>query len=227
MSTVSKERLSTSEKKRLEKALIRLVGSTRRSHRTKNLLEVSTELAIAEKLLGSRKDVAKRIGLSEEMLREFASVTKLDKSVQQMVKKGLISSVDVAYRISMLSKEEQLHVAKAYIDNQLSGSEIKDIIPLFKRYPNKPIKEAIEKVKSSRDITQYSIRFRVYKNVRKKILQNKFADMLGDGNIVSWESDGKIANLTITEEGRKILQKEAKKRGITKRKFINLMIERE
>ncbi len=223
MSAESKIRLSASEKERLEKALIRLVGSTGRSHRAKNLLEVATELEVAKKLLGSRKDVAKRIGLSEEMLREFESVTRLSKSVQNIVKKGLLSSVDVAYRISMLPKGDQLQVARAYVEKKLSGKEVRDVVSLFKRNTNRTIEEAIERVKSSRDIIQYLIRFRIAKSVRKEILRGKFATMLGGGNIVSLEVKGKVANSTITEEGRIILQREAKKRGMTKRKLVQIV----
>lgn len=227
MSADRKARLSASEKERLEKALVRLVGSTRRSHRAKNLLEVATELEVAKKLLGSRKDIAKRIGLSEEMLREFESVDRLDKSVHNMVTKGLLSSVDVAYRISMLPKGDQLQVARAYIEKKLSGKEVRDVVSLFKGNTNQTIEEVIERVKSSRDIIQYIIRFRVAKGVRKKVLRCKFAAILGGRNIVSLEVNGKVANLTITEKGRKILQREAKKRGVTKRKLINLMVEKE
>lgn len=225
MSAECKTRLSASEKERLEKALIRLVGSTGRSHRAKNLLEVATELEVAKKLLGSRKVVAKRIGLSDEMLREFESVTRLDKSVQNIVKKGLLSSVDVAYRISMLPKGDQLQVARAYVEKKLSGKEVRDVVSLFKRNTNRTIEEVIERVKSSRDITQYLIRFRIAKSVRKEILRGKFATMLGGSNIVSLEVKGKVANLTITEEGRIKLQREAKKRGMTKRKLVRIVTE--
>lgn len=225
MSAKCKTRLSASEKERLEKALIRLVGSTGRSHRAKNLLEVATELEVAKKLLGSRKVIAKRIGLSDEMLREFESVTRLDKSVQNIVKKGLLSSVDVAYRISMLPKGDQLQVARAYVEKKLSGKEVRDVVSLFKRNANQTIEEVIERVKSSRDITQYLIRFRIAKSVRKEILRGKFATMLGGSNIVSLEVKGKVANLTITEEGRIKLQREAKKRGMTKRKLVRIVTE--
>jgi len=227
MSKVSGEReLSDKEEARLEKALVRLIGSTRRGRRFKNLIEVSEEIDIAEKLLGSKKAVAKKIGVSTEMLREFTSVRKLHKSVKKMLKDECLTSVDVMYRISMLPKSEQLKVAHAYVRKELSGRDVRDVIALHKRNPKWTVQELIERIKSSRDITQYLIRFRVAKSLRKEILRNKFADILGGRNIVSLEVDGKIANLTITEEGRKILQKEAKKRGITKRKFIYLVIER-
>lgn len=228
MRTVREHRkLSSSDEARLEKALIRLVGSTKRNRRAKNLLEVAREISIAEKILGNKKTLAKEIGISVEMLREFASVTRLHKSVQQMVKKGLMSSVDVVYRISMLPKGNQLQVARAYIENKLSGKEVRDVVSLFKRNPNWEIEEAIERVKSYRDIIQYIIRFRIPKDVRKEVLRRKFATILGKGSIISLEIRNNVGNLIIDEEGRKILQREAKKRGITKRKFITLMIGKE
>jgi len=161
------------------------------------------------------------------MLREFASVNKLSEPVKEIVKDGRLTSVDVTYRISMLPKLEQLPVATEYVKGQISGKEVRDIISLSKRNPEWKIQEVIERVKSSRDIIQYLIRFRVATNMKKETLRSKFAAVLGDKNIVSLEINGKIANLAITEEGRKILQREAKKRSITKRKFINLVIERE
>ncbi|MFH1718080.1 MAG: hypothetical protein ABIF19_12055 [Planctomycetota bacterium] len=221
------KRLNRNQKARLEKALVRLVGSTRRARRAKNLLEVAEELAVAEDLLTSRKTVAEKIGVSEEMLREFASVNRLSKSVKEMVKDGHLTGIDVTYRISMLPKSEQLQVATEYVKGQISGKDVRDVIALRKGNPKWKIQEVIERVKSSRDITHYLIRFRISESARKDILQSKFADILGDKNIVSLEINGKIVNLTVTEEGRKILQREAKKRRITKRKFINLMIERE
>ena len=227
MSADRKARLSASEKERLETALVRLVGSTRRNHRAKNLLEVATELQVAKKLLGSRKDIAKRIGLSEEMLREFASVNRLDKSVQNMIKKGLLSSVDVAYRISMLPKSEQLQVARGYVKNELSGKEVRDVIALRKRNPGCDLGEIIESVKRDRDIIQYVIKFRL--NVKKgiRVLRQRFSQLIGKENIISLETDGRIAKLILSEKGRRILQKEAKKRKMTKRKLIQLIVDRE
>jgi hypothetical protein len=224
---LNEKNLKITDEARLEKALIRLIGSTRRSRRSKNLIEVAKELAVAEKLLGSRKIVSEKIGISEEMLREFASVKKLSKSVKEMIKDGRLTSVDIAYRISMLPKSEQLQVARAYIEDDLSGKDVRDVVALCKRNAERKTQEVIKQVKSSQDIIQYIIRFRLREKVGTAALRRKFAAMLGDRNIVSLEVKGKIVNLTISDEGRKMLQKEAKKRGITKRKFINLVVERE
>lgn len=228
MRTVSEHRkLSSIEEARLEKALVCLVGSTRRNRRAKNLLYVAKELKIAEKLLGSRRAVAKQIRLSEEMLREFASVMKLDKSVMQMVKDRLLTSVDVAYRISMLNKSDQLKVAQAYVKKDLSGKDVKEVVALWKKNTKCTVEEVVRRIKSSRDIVQYVIRFRRREKEGLAVLRRKFAAILGKDNIVSLEIKGKIVNLTISEKGRQILQQEAKKHGLTKRKLIERVIEME
>lgn len=222
-----KKKLSANEEARLEKALVCLVGSTRRNRRAKNLLYVAKELKIAEKLLGSRRAVAKQIRLSEEMLREFASVMKLDKSVMQMVKDKLLTSVDVAYRISMLNKSDQLKVAQAYVKKDLSGKDVKEVVTLWKKNTKCTVEEVVRRIKSSRDIVQYVIRFRRREKEELAVLRRKFAAILGKDNVVSLEIKGKIVNLTISEKGRQILQQEAKKHGLSKRKLIERVIEME
>lgn len=228
MRTVREHRkLSSIEEARLEKALVCLVGSTRRNRRAKNLLYVAKELKIAEKLLGSRRAVAKQIRLSEEMLREFASVMKLDKSVMQMVKDKLLTSVDVAYRVSMLNKSDQLKVAQAYVKKDLSGKDVKEVVALWKKNTKCTVEEVVRRIKSSRDIVQYVIRFRRREKEELAVLRRKFAAILGKDNVVSLEIKGKIVNLTISEKGRQILQQEAKKHGLSKRKLIERVIEME
>lgn len=228
MRTVRGQRkLSNSEEARLEKALIRLVGSTRRSRRTKNLIEVSKEVAVAEKLLGSRKIVAKKIGISEEMLREFASISKLGKSVKRMIEDGRLTSIDVGYRLSLLPKSGQLKVAKAYVDNELSAKDVRDVVSWSKKNPKLEIQDVIDRIKESKDIIQYVIKFRIDKKKGIRFLRRRFSHLLGDKNIVSFKVDGRIADLVISEEGRRTLQEEAKKRRITKRKLIKLVVNRE
>ena len=115
-----KKQKSQPEDDRLEKALVILLGSTHRNRRKKNLLEVAQQLQIARRILGSQKAVAERIGLSEEMLREFASVKKLCPFVKEMIEGGHLTSIDVAYRLNMLPDSEQKLVALAYAAGELN-----------------------------------------------------------------------------------------------------------
>lgn len=220
-------KLSSSDEARLEKALIRLVGSTRRIRRAKNLLEISKEVSVAEKLLGSRKIVAQTIGISEEMLREFASINKLCKSVKRMIEDGRLTSIDVGYRLSFLPKTGQLKVAKAYVDNELSTKDVRDVVSWYRKNPKSEIQDAIDRIKESKDIVQYVIKFRIAKKQRIRVLRRRLSKLLGEENLVSFKVSGQIANLVVNEKGRRTLQEEAKKRRITKRKLIKLVMNRE
>jgi hypothetical protein len=217
--------LSRDEEKRLEKALARLIGSTRRQHRAKNLLEVAEEIKVAEKLLGSRKAVARRIGLSDEMLKEFESVNELEKPVKRMVKDGLITSVDTAYRISLLPKSDQPVVARACVESGLSGKEVREVVVLRRIDGKQPIHSIIDSVKGSRIKVQYVIRFAVSSDGVKNNLRRRFELLLGKKNIVSFEIKNNIGIVIVTEEGKSRLESEARRRNITKKKIVQLMLE--
>jgi len=219
------KQLSRNEEKRLEKALARLIGSTRRPRRVKNLLEVAEEIEVAEKLLGSRKAVAKRIRLSDEMLKEFASVNILEEAVKQMVKEELITSVDTAYRLSLLPKTDQPVVARAYVESGLTGKEVREVVALRRRDSKQPIQAIIDSVKDSRPKVQYVIRFALPSDVGRSNLRRRFELLVGAKNIVSFEIRDKIGNVTVTKEGKSRLESEAKRKNIPKRKLVQLMLE--
>jgi hypothetical protein len=219
------KQLSQNEEERLEKALARLIGSTRRTHRVKNLLEVAEEIKVAEKLMGSRKAVAKRIRLSEEMLKEFASIHSLEETVKRMVKERLITSVDIAYRISLLPKSDQPVVARACIESGLSGKEVREVVALRRIDGKQSIQAIIDSVKDSRLKIQYVIRFAMPSDSGKGNLRQRFELLVGKKNIVSFEIKNKIGSVTVTKEGKSRLESEAKRRNITKRKLVQLVLE--
>jgi len=205
---------------RLENALVYLLASTRRTRRGPNLIRVARELAVAREGLGLRA-VAELVGVGTEMLREFASVEKLSPAVKKMIADGRISSVDVAYRLSMLPDADQSAVAKEYAGGNLSLKDVRDVVSFRRRNREKPIRKAIERVKASRDVRRYIVKFRFCGDESGlSFLRARFSKVLGKSNIVSLEAAMGVAMLTIAEEGRRRLQEEAKRRGITKRKLV-------
>ena len=127
----------------------------------------------------------------------------------------------------MLHKSDQLKVAQAYVKRDLSGEDVKEVVSLCNKNTKWTVEDVVRRIKSSRDIVQYVIRFRRREKEGQSVLQRKFAAILGKDNIVSLEIKGKIVNLTISEKGRQILQQEAKKHGLTKRKMVERVIQRE
>jgi len=221
VTVVSSVRKGATEAERLEKALAVLIGSTRRNLRRKNLLEVADQLEIACEILGSRRTVAKRLDVSEEMLREFASVERLSSHVKELVRQGRLTSVDTAYRFSMLPDREQDLTAEAYISGDLSGQDVRDVVSFRRRNPEMTIEEAIERVKASRDVVHYVIRFPVSENTAGRDASlRRFSEVVGNKNVVGFEVSKGIATLTVTEEGEKRLRMTAKERGISKRELV-------
>jgi hypothetical protein len=84
----------------------------------------------------------------------------------------------------------------------------------------------IDRIKESKDIIRYVIKFRIDKKKGIRFLRRRLSHLLGEKNIVSLKVDGKIADLVISEEGRRTLQEEAKKRGLTKRELVQGVVGR-
>jgi len=205
---------------RLDRALARLIANTRRVRRVKNLLDIASEQSVAENLLGGRGALAKRIGISEEMLREFASVNDLDDSVKDLIGRGLLTSIDAAYRISLLPKQDQLLVARTCVGGELSGKDLRDVVSLRRINKEVPISELVNRVKSARRVIEYAVRLRCSVGAELDRLRSRFQKLVGEEHIRSVSVEGNVVTLVIDEEGKKRIQTEASKRGITKRELI-------
>ncbi len=212
---------------RLDAALVRVIGNTHRTKRKRDLLTVARNLAIVEKELGSRKAAAERLGLSPEMLREFARVTKLSPEVKDIIRQGGLTSVDVAYRISMLAEDEHLPVAQGFRDGEITGRDVKDIVSYRRRRPEIPLARAIERVRSSRDTVEYVVRFRMEAEpASRQALRAKLEACLGKHNVVSLVTRGTIVTLVVTAAGQKTLVRLAQEQGVTKRAFVTALARR-
>lgn len=113
-----------------ETALAIVFANTRRKKRTENLLVIARAFDFLKKLYGSVSATAGRVGLSEQMIREFLSVLKLPREIRALVQDRLIDSVDTVYKISHLPREEQVAAAMAAAD--LSSQDMRDIQRLSK-----------------------------------------------------------------------------------------------
>jgi len=210
----------------LENSIARLIASTRRTSRNVNLLEVAKEIRTAERILGSRKRLSQSIGLSEEMIREFTCVEKLAPAVKEMVRKGLLKGVDIAYRLSMLKASDQEPVAREFVEGKITGKDIKDIVSFRKRHPESPIQVAIKRVKSSRTIIQYVVEFPIDKNMPTfTVLVSRFRKLLGEKRIVSLKRRNDTGILIIDEDGQKRLIEKARKSGLTRRQVVKATIQ--
>lgn len=103
----------------------------------------------------SQVEVARKLSVSPETIREFRSLLKLPESVQKLITAGKIG-IDAGYRISLMkSKDEQEILAEAIANKRIKTNEWRGIIQgLKKRNPHMPISECIELAIKYRPITE-------------------------------------------------------------------------
>jgi len=112
-------------------ALAIIFANTKRKNRNVDLLTMAKCFEHLVKLYGSQKDVANKVGLSTEMIREFLIVLKLPIKIQKLVSERKIDSIDVVREISIIKYPlKQIIAAHAFI-NSLS-KDVRDIKRLVK-----------------------------------------------------------------------------------------------
>lgn len=114
-------------------ALAIVFASTKRTKRSVDLITVAESLEYLVGLYkGSVKDVAEKVGLSTEMIREFRRLLKLPEEVRKLIASRQIDRVDVAYRISMLEDPAQ-QIAAAKKVAGLPSKDVRDILRLMQK----------------------------------------------------------------------------------------------
>lgn len=93
----------------------------------------------------SQKEIAKKLGVSKETIRQFRSLLTLSDKVQIKIKNRKIG-IDMGYRISLLKdKTEQDILSDAIVDKKISSDEVRGIIQSLKKSnPDMSIIEAID-----------------------------------------------------------------------------------
>ena len=214
-----------SQKDEINEALVALIASTKRKNRKLYPLEVVEKIQIAKKGIGSLPKVAKRIGLSYEMLRQIYSVRNCSEGVKELVRERKLESYDILYRLSKLPPSSQIAVAKRVIAGELTSEDVRAIVTFHGDFPSISIGKIIERIKSTRNIKQYVVYFESGSaKINPAALRSRFESIFGKGNIISLKEDDSVGELVLNVDGKNRLQKEAKRRGVTKRNLIRKLV---
>jgi len=210
----------------VENAVARLIASTKRKRRRRQLklLEVANDIEIALSAYKSLSKLADVIDISLEMLRQFSMVNKLRPPVKQLIADGIIHSVDIADRLSRLPVADQLPVARAVAQGNLTSDDVRAIVSLRKALPKEEIGKVIDRVKRSRSIKQYVVEFLIPTQKKEKEIKESFMKTLGKESIVSFDSKGRISHAILNTTGKRRIEDIAKKEGLTKRALIDKII---
>ena len=238
----------------IDDALAALVASTKRKSRKLSPLEVVEKIEIAKEGIGSLPKVARRIGLSYEMLRQIFSVRNCSEGVKRLIREGKIDSYDILYRLSKLPPSSQVAVAKQVITGDLTSEDVRAIVTFHRDFPGINIRKIIERIKSSRNIKQYVVYFELDSaRIKPAVLRSRFESVFGKGSIISIDDgrsfrrgmrkaakaltfgvlsgeghagrvDAGVGELVLNTIGKNRLQEKAKRRGLTKRELIRRLV---
>jgi hypothetical protein len=218
------KRLSKQQQAELDDALAALIASTRRARRKLNLIDIGQKLSIARRYMESLEAVSSAVGLSPEMLRQFARVEALCPSVRALIKEGGIRSVEIADRISRLPTEDQLYVAEKVARGELNSSDVRAVLAHRKTAPSLPIYRVVRDVLASKNTREYLIEFRIPKHADKNTVQSRLELFFGEDAIYDIKARGATGDACLTEAGRRHLEDAAKKKRLTKRQMVDIVI---
>jgi len=218
------------------KSLAKIGIGTKRKKREINLLEVAEEMKSLYDKHNSLEGVAKLVRLSPEMVRQFLRINGLDDNVKELIKAGLIKSVDIGYRISKLEKNDQAVLATFVSDKNLCSDDVRSIVKYKLDNPAIPIESAITRTIKSKDKKVYVAYFGIEKDVferfsaktRSKDLQSIvrriFNSFLPKKSIVSFELNGRVVIIKVLREGLQKLREKAKMLRVPLANLTNALI---
>jgi hypothetical protein len=224
MSTSKKSLQRREEPLELKDALAAVIANTRRNKRRLNLIQIAGKIAIARKHL-SKKEIADRVMLSTEMIREFERVDKLAGPLKNLVQNGTITSVDEAYRLSRLSVDDQRFLANEMVKGKLNSKDLRAIVSLKKSNPRLAIRNVIQKIKDSRNIKEFVAEFMVpyTQSDQSHKTEESLRTFFGTDHIKSISIQNGKVRAVFDSIGGERLMKMARQKRLTKREVLLLI----
>jgi hypothetical protein len=233
------------------KSLALLIVNLGKKKRNENLFKIAEHCVKLKERYNSWTKLAKMIKISDErphisaeMLREFGAIYTLSDEVKQMIKDGLITSVDIAYRLSLLkNKDDQTNLAKIAVAKKLSTSDIRAIVEYKLKNENVTIDEATQRVLESKAkvVTRHIVIMELSNETLEKLKKRANESKQSVDRLVyemlskKWNKDWLLSFgmkdsdiiIKLSEEGFGVLQQEAKKLKIELKDLANIIISKE
>ncbi len=233
------------------KTLAILLTNLGKKKRSENLLKIAEYCVRLKERYNSWIELAKIIKISDyrdhisaEMLREFGTILTLPDDIKEMIRNGMITSVDVAYRISLLKNEnDQRILAKATVDRKLSASDVRAIVEYKTKNPDVTMDQAIQRVLESKGkvvthhIVIMELTCKTVETLKEEAEKSKRSVEEFIFKILQrvWNKDWLLSLgmydsdiiLKVSDEGFKALQQEAKKFHVELKDLAEKLIQEE
>ncbi len=131
-----------------------------------------------------RQEAARKLGVSQELIRSIVSLLKLPSEVQELIRNDQIL-FDAAQRLNTIKlkdagaeKSKQIEVARAIVG--LPSHKQREIIQFAKRFPNSSLKDFTKRVTRPREVKNLhvivlTLEEDVYQNLQKIAKQKRLS----------------------------------------------------
>lgn len=220
------------------KLLAIIAAGTKRpaKKRRVSILEVAKALEDLHHLHTSYGAVSKIVKLSPEMIRQFIKLLSLTEKVKMLIKEGLINSVDIGYRISKISKKDQIVLAENVIGRRLSSEDVRNIVKYKIDNTSISITKGIRDVRDSKVRKIFVAYLGIEKNAndsidrkyRKKdksvLIKSLFEKLVGKENIAFFGLSGRVVLIKVSQEGLSRMKRKARRSKISLSKLANVLV---
>lgn len=218
------------------KLLAMVAAGTKRKKRTVNILKVAEALRKLQNSYGSLNTVSSSVKLSPEMIREFLKLLGLTNRAKELIRKGLIDSVDIGYRMSKLSETDQFILAKTVLKERLSSGDVRGIVKYRVDNPHMPINKVIKHVLESKVkkifVAYLGIDKDMFDNLghicgkkdKETLIKSLFNKILGKANISFFALNGRVVVIKVSQKGLTKLKNQAKRMKVTLAKLANELV---
>lgn len=139
----------------LDTALSLIIANTQKRKRHCSIVELAEAIENAVSKLSDINELGDLVGISGKMLKQFLKVNEMNSDVINLVKLRKIDSVDVVNTLSLLDRDNQYHLAIAFIENGWSSSEMRSAVEIRIKQDQLSLDQVIKKVEAEKSKKVY------------------------------------------------------------------------
>jgi hypothetical protein len=208
-----------------EKALARLILSTKRTKRNFNLVQVYEDLVFLLSNGDTIKSLSTKLGVSPGMLNQFLSIEKICPELVQYVESREIDSVTLVFNLSKFNINDQIAIADYLSNDELTSHDVRALLPLRRQNPDIEIKDLIIRLLDSKKVKLSVIKFpKSALLIIPEAFKKRIKKIIGDENFDDLIEDNEMYSLKISQKGEKELRKVAKKNKKDLNSYFNSLL---
>ncbi|KXB06134.1 hypothetical protein AKJ52_02510 [candidate division MSBL1 archaeon SCGC-AAA382C18] len=223
-----------------KEAIATIIRWTKKGKTVPRPLKVARATDYLRNEYGSISEVANKTGISTETIREFTRINDLPDKVKELIEEGLVTGLDIPYRISNLKKdEEKIELANSVSEKNLTSDDVRSIVRVKDKRPDLSIQRCTSKVLESKPKKVNEIvsllrkenlqKLKEYASSSEKTCEDIVSEILRDStDITEIESvqinENGIIMLGLSEKNYKVLKSKGEELNVPKDHLVNEII---